>query len=61
LNGQLHEVFEQFTVTRSGDRLVVEPTLRPEWLPDGSWSVLDFGEDDHGGEQTVEVVEHVER
>jgi hypothetical protein len=60
LNLQLCEVFEEFRVTRSGDRLIVEPKLRPEWIPPGTWHRLDFGDDDHGGETVVEVVEYFE-
>ncbi len=60
LNAQLAEVFVHFTVTQSGDRLIVEPTLRPEWLPEGNFRCLDFGSDDHGGDQVVEVVDWLE-
>lgn len=56
LNAQLYEVFEEFRITREGERIIVEPRLRPEWVPEGRWRVLDFGEPDQAG---VEVVEHV--
>ncbi len=41
-------VFEEFV-----------PKLRPEFVPERRWRTLDFGEDDHGGEMTIEVVEHL--
>lgn len=59
LNGQLAEVFSEFRLTRQGDRIIVEPALRPEWMPEGRWTTLDFGEDDRGGATMVEVVEHL--
>jgi len=56
LNAQLHEVFSEFSITHEGRRIIVDPKLRPEFVPEGSWRTLDFGDEDQEG---VEVVEHV--
>jgi DNA invertase Pin-like site-specific DNA recombinase len=60
LNHQLSKVFEELTLTRSGDRIIVDPKVRPEWIPEGTWRALDFGEDDHEGAQVVEVVDYLD-
>lgn len=57
LNLQLREVFEEFRVSREGDRLIVDPKLRSELLPQGNWRTIDFADDDSWG---VEVVEYLE-
>lgn len=56
LNAQLCEVFEELSITHEGDRIFVNPVLRPEFVPEGKWRVLDFGDEDQKG---VEVVEHL--
>jgi hypothetical protein len=57
LSYQLREVFEEFRIRSDGQRIIVEPKLRPEWLPEGSWRTLDFGDEQGEG---VEVVEYLE-
>lgn len=56
LNAQLHTVFAEFIIAHEDRRIIVDPKLRPEFVPDGSWRTLDFGSADQEG---VEVVEHV--
>lgn len=60
LNLQLAEVFDEFRVSKVGDRLIVEPRLRPEFSPEGEWKMLDFGDDLETGETRVEVVDYLE-
>jgi hypothetical protein len=56
LSLQLAEVFEEFRVHRSGDRIIVEPKLRSGFLPEGDWTTLDFGGDQAG----VEIVDYLD-
>ena len=47
-------------VSKRDDRLIVEPRLRPEFVPEGDWSVLDFGESLDSVEPRVEFVDYLE-
>jgi hypothetical protein len=61
LNQQLAEVFAEFRVTQEGERIIVDPHLRPEWQPEGEWRTLDFGDPDGAGVEVVDFVEPVLR
>lgn len=43
-------------VTAEGKRIILDPILRPEWMPDGDWRTLDFGDPDQEG---VEVTDYL--
>lgn len=71
LNLQLREVFEQFAVSSrpndegSGTRVIVEPRLRPEWMPEVEGSAtpatLDFADENAQGVEVAELLEPVLR
>jgi site-specific DNA recombinase len=62
LNQQLTEVFAEFRVSVEGRRIIVDPHLRPEWLPEGAWHTVDFAEgSDQAGVEVVDFVEPVLR
>lgn len=48
LRARLTDVFERFTVERSGGRVTIELKLRPEWLPDGMWIPVPAGQPSEG-------------
>jgi hypothetical protein len=56
LSLQLAEVFEEFRVQRMGERIIIEPKLRPQFVPEGTWNTLDFGT----GASGVEVVDYLD-
>lgn len=44
LNSRLSEVVSEVRVTVEGKRVILDPVLRPEWMPEGDWHTLDFGD-----------------
>jgi hypothetical protein len=49
-------IFEEFRVHRTGERIIVEPKLRPQFVSEGTWRTLDFG----AGASAVEVVDYLD-
>jgi hypothetical protein len=47
-------------LTRSDGRIIVEPNLRPEWIPEGTWRALGLRRGRPRGAQVVEVVDYLD-
>lgn len=56
LNVQLTTVFEHFVLTVEGERIILDPKLKAEWMPEGDWTTLDFGDPAQAGVEVVEFV-----
>lgn len=59
LNQHLAEVFAEFRITVEGDRIIIDPHLRPEWQPKGQWRTVDFSEGDASGVEVVDFLDPV--
>jgi DNA invertase Pin-like site-specific DNA recombinase len=56
LNAQLATVFDHFVLTVDGQRTILDPELKAEWIPEGDWTTIDFGDPGQAG---VEVVDYL--